>query len=260
MNLLVSNVAHRHRDKRDKTMTRKNTRKNVASTALVISNVETIADSSVEILDADSQHETRDETQAQIDALRDSLNFNVAARVDYETRKCAHECAAKFAKYFSFNFKSAQCELADTFFVAALASQVTSFAMLNDHKRESQAFNVYAAEKLAKAIKAATSIAFRLDEYTSVILRNLDAMREQLEARSIVYTRSTLHYMMTHTLSENVTRSHVKHFKSARCATNTATTQVSSSLRVLEALNVVRVERDTIVRINYDHALFRHVR
>lgn len=227
--------------------------------APILSNVEVISDDKIEILNVNESIEQNDEI-AQINArLRASLDSNVTSRIVYETSKSAHSAATKVAKYFRYDFKSQCCKISDAAIDSARRALVADFSFVNDHKRENQAFNVYALEKLAKALYALTN-SMKCDKYTDVILRNLDAQRARIEDKSFTFTRKHCYVACSADLTqENVKKSDVKHRLSARDF-STVTTQVSSSLRTLEALRVLRVENDALVSVNFDHAIFSSVR
>lgn len=223
--------------------------------ALIVSDVEIIDDSKVEILDDATLN------SEVIKTLRESLNKNVNSRIDYETSKNANECASKIARYFSFDFKTRVCKISDEALAAAARANVTSFDFMNSHTRENQRFNIYAIKRLASSIYALTK-SRKLDANVEYLLKNLEHFRDEIESNKITYTREHAYHIASSIYSKSdstVKRSHIKYRMSDR-SVNTATAQMSATMRVLEALRVFRVIDSKICNVNYDHALFAHVR
>lgn len=189
------------------------------------------------------------------ETLRASLDSNVATRIAYETNKSAHDCAAKFANYFDFDFESKSCARSDSFFDAAQRCNVASFDFLNDAKRSNARFNVYAAQKVVKALRAiASNVTSVLDVYSHAMLLSLAKHREN---DSFVLTRQHIYAMFSRACRYESVR--VSDFaRTLRVAESTATTQCSSSLRALSALNVLRFDEETkrVSDIDYSHAIF----
>lgn len=191
-------------------------------------------------------------------ALRDSLNSNVASRVAYETEKSAHSCAAKFARYFAFDFKSSECAVSEAMIDAAIASNVASFDFLNDAKRTNARFNVYAAEKVRKTLRAIASNVLTLcDKYTVATVTTLMHNREN---EAFFLSRKDCYALVCKDVETEIKKSAMKN----RCAVsmNTATTQISSTLRALDALNVLSFDAETkrVSNINFDHAVFAMIK
>ena len=191
-------------------------------------------------------------TKATTQTLRTSLDKNTATRIAYESEKKASSAAAKVARYFAFNFKTSASEKTDVFFDAALKCNVASFDFINNHVRENQRFNVYALEKVAKALRAVSAnSATMIDKYTRAILSTVLHLREKKTDLS----RADLYALMCRDLETQLKRSDQK--SDVRVSANTATTQVSSSLRALAALNVLRFDNDLkrVSDVNFDHAI-----
>lgn len=162
-------------------------------------------------------------------ALRAALNAEVAKRIAYEESKSATSAILKIVKYFKLDAEN-NTTFSDDFFTAlAKANVATDFSFINNHVKENARFNIYAIEKAVKMLKAiATQSYAACDKYTRAALthtlRNLD--KEDFSF--------TAHDAKRLALDLNV-------------ASSTANTQISSSFRMLEALDILRfdeTERD----------------
>src|SRR5690606_33452725 len=144
------------------------------------------------------------------------LDYNVATRIARETAAHKHSCAATFARHFNFDFKTQTCALTDAFIQQAIDYNLTSFDCLLDSKRADTAFNVKAAEKLVHIILYALKARSSFDVYTEVLLKNLLANRDAIEAKRIIYTTNHFKAMCTHRESfANVKRSEIS-YRTAR--------------------------------------------
>jgi len=194
-----------------------------------------------------------------LQALRASLNANVNSRVAYETDKAAHSAATKVARYFAYDFKAKTCEVSDAMLKAAQSSKLKSFDYINDSQRSTNRFNVYAIEKTRNMLRAIASNSFTMcDKYTVAVISTLEKQRDN---DAFAMTRKHAYANVSHAMKdESVKLSDLA--SRINVAASTATTQISSTLRALAALNVLQfnVETKVVSDVNFDHSLFETMR
>lgn len=198
--------------------------------------------------------------------LINSLNKNAADRIAYEESKAAHTCVDKLIKYASLDHSTNKTKLNEAFFENVVkADFLQNFDFINNHVKENQRFNIYAVQKAFAKIKAvsadklvaADSLANKFC-VASVLtcLQNRD--KEQFS-----FTRQHALAMLSNALKfENVARSDFSSKFNVSAAT--AATQVSSSFRTLEALNILEFDesardRSIVKNVNYDNAFVKIV-
>ena len=195
--------------------------------------------------------------------LINSLNSNASTRVEYETSKAAHSCVSKLIKYASLDRTTFKTSLKETFMQKLVdAAALTSFDFINNHVKESQRFNVYAIEKVFKDLHAiARDNVALMNKYNRacVLTCIMNAEKE-----SFAFSRDHAKAMLSKAFNfENVKRSDLA--TTFNVAESTASTQVSSSFRALEALDVLRFDesardRCVVSHVNNEHALVKLVR
>lgn len=192
-----------------------------------------------------------------------AFNREAFARFNYEESKSAHKAADKLIRYCALDVKERKTKLKESFFQKLLDSNVAlDFAFLNNSVRDSNRFNVYAIEKAMLNLRsiANDSLIIRANKYDVAMLVYV-LMNQHKE--SFVFNRKDALAMLSRAMRhENVSRSDMS--MTFNVAASTASTQVSSSFRMLEALDVLRFddttkERQVVSDVNYDHALVRLV-
>lgn len=194
--------------------------------------------------------------------LKASLNTNAAERIAYETEKNAHSAASKLIKYATLDHKTFETKLSDSFFdTLARSKALNSFDFINNAVRESNRFNVYAIEKAFKALHAIVrNRVDALDKYDRACVLTVLLNKNKSE---FAFSRDHAKAMLSRAfMFENVKRSDLA--TTFNVAESTASTQVSSSFRALEALNVLTFDESArdrcIVRdVNLDHAIVQLV-
>jgi hypothetical protein len=221
-------------------------------------------DSSVSLVAINAATETRDDS-ALVAKLRDSLNSNMRERAAYETSKSAHECRDKLARYLratSLRVKDDDLEtsFSDSLFLAAI-DVVDSFDFINDSLRDTNRFNVYAIEKVAAKLIAIsnnrfTNVDATANKYCLCVLADLLHNKTR---DSFVLDRKRVTAIFSNVCAQQHELSRQDFVRKLRVQASTATTQASSSLRALAALNVLSFDesRKIVSRINYDHVLFK---
>lgn len=192
--------------------------------------------------------------------LANNFNKNIADRIAYEQAQRKETLVTKLINYCNLDRATFKTKLSEAFFQKLIDSKaVTSFDFINNHAKESQRFNVYAIEKAMHAFKALNlNSATRVNKYDAACILTCLQNRDK---ESFSFTRQHALSMLSKACNfETVARSELA--TSFNVAASTATTQVSSSFRALEALDVLRFdessrERATVSNVNYDHALVR---
>lgn len=192
--------------------------------------------------------------------LQNNLNKNIAERIAYEQAQSKDSIVTKLIKYASLDRVTFKTKLSESFFQTLIDSQaVKSFDFINNHAKESQRFNVYAIEKAFHAFAALNrKSALRVNKYDAACILTCLQNRDK---ESFSFTRQHALSMLSKACNfESVARSELA--TSFNVAASTATTQVSSSFRNLQALDVLQFDessrdRATVSSVNYDHALVR---
>lgn len=202
----------------------------------------------------------------QIIELRASLNANIAQRVAYEESKSAHSAVSKVIKYTSADHKTLETKLSDEFFKALIkAKALTSFDFINSHVRDNQRFNVYAIEKAFAKLHAIA--ANKLIKETALANKFCVACvltcLQNRDKEQFTFTRDHALAMLSKALRfEHVAISDLA--TKFNVTQSTASTQVSSSFRALEALDILRFDdtardRSVVSAVNYESAFVKLV-
>lgn len=201
-------------------------------------------------------------TEVTAKKLINSLNKNVVERAQYEESKSAHSCVTKLIKYATLDRNTLKTNLKEAFMQKLVdAKALTNFDFINNHVKESQRFNIYAVEKVFKDLHAiAQSNVALMNKYNRacVITCLMNADKEQF-----TFTRNHAKAMLSKAYNfESVKRSELA--QTFNVAESTASTQVSSSFRALEALDVLRFDesardRCIVSHVNKEHALVQLV-
>ncbi|MDX5412787.1 MAG: hypothetical protein LPK02_07045 [Rhodobacterales bacterium] len=191
--------------------------------------------------------------------LLNNLNKNVAERIAYEQSKRAESAITKVINYCKLDRATFKTTLSEAFFQKLIdAKALESFDFINNHAKESQRFNVYAIEKAMHALHAVASQQMKANKYDVACIVTCLMNRDK---ESFSFTRKHALSMLSKALKfDNVARSDFS--ITFNVSESTASTQVSSSFRALEALNVLKFdesdrERSTVSQVNYDHALVK---
>lgn len=194
-------------------------------------------------------------------ALRTSLNLNVAERSRYEREKSASETITnQLVKHFSLNHKTLETKLSDDFFEKIAASHIVdSFDFINSHDKANQRFNIKALEKVrAKLDSIVADKIMRFDTVSQkfCIACVLTCLRNR-ESDSFVFTRKHALAMLSRALRFDTVKIRDLATK-FDVAESTASTQVSSSFRTLDALKVLRFSEESSQRAIVSHVDFEH--
>lgn len=199
-------------------------------------------------------------------ALRNSLNVNVAERSRYESDKASNEkITQQLVTTFKLNHKTLETTLSDQFFQSLIDAEfLDSFDFINNHAKENQRFNIKAIAKVkAKLDSIVANKIVRFDEVSQkfCIACVLTCIQNK-DKESFTFTRQHALAMLSKALRfESVKiRDLATKFD---VQASTASTQVSSSFRTLEALNVLKFSeeraRATVSAVNYDNAFVKLV-
>lgn len=173
---------------------------------------------------------------------QDTLLASVATRRAYEIAKNSENTSiiatlAKIEKRFTQVAVAALCETANL-----------NADFLNRQERTSARFNVYSAEKVVSDVCYAT-----MNHYSKAILRAAKALRDAKLVLTHADAVAACSLSVTHK-----DKSRAKIIASARyakhVAANTASTQSSSSINSLAALNVLTESRDEANHVCYSIA------
>ena len=201
-------------------------------------------------------------------ALRDSLNKNVAERVAYETEKnvASSNVVSNLIKQFSLDHKTLETTLSDSFFEALAKSKtLKNFDFINNSVTANARFNTYA---LAKA-------ALKLRCIASDKLLNATALNNKFCVAAVLTClqnrdKEQFSFDRKHALAMLSKAMRFEHVAASDLAmkfdvaASTASTQVSSSFRVLEALDILKFDdssrdRSIVSNVNYESAFVRIV-
>jgi hypothetical protein len=195
--------------------------------------------------------------------MRSAFNAQSKERVEYERSKSAESAAQKLTRYLRLDAKTLETKLSDNFFRSLIENNVeTSFEFLNNSVRDSNRFNIYAIEKAMLNLLsiAQNRLIVKANKYDIAMILHCIAQRSK---ESFTFARSqALHMLSRACVDESVARSSYE--MRFDVTASTASTQVSSSFRMLQALNVLTFddsskERSVVSNVNVDHALVRLV-
>lgn len=201
--------------------------------------------------------------------LKSSFTRNINERIKFELAKlnmteeeALNDTSANTVK----KLRKYQAEMNhDALFAALVELKQDSFDYMNSSMRANSRCNVYAIEKNVFVAKDyakvySSSSAKKVHENTLAILRNLHAMRDKIEAKQAKFNRSLAYSSLSKFYRhENEDAETISALVTRRVqAISTASTQTSSTFRLLAALNVCFYSNsdNQLERIDYDHKIF----
>ena len=200
--------------------------------------------------------------------LMNSLNKNVADRIAYEDSKAVEDensnVVAFVMKAFAIDHKTMKTKHSLAYFQALVdADFIASFDFVNNSVKSTSRFNVYAIKKAAlKLDSVAQSKLLRATALDNKFcVASVLSCLQNKDAESFSFTRKHALAMLSKALRfEHVATSELA--TKFDVAASTASTQVSSSFRVLEALNILTFDesdkaRSTVSNFNKDNAFVK---
>ena len=195
--------------------------------------------------------------------LLNNLNKNVAIRITYEQEKNAELLVSKLINYCKLDRTTFKTRLTETFFQKLLdANAIDSFEFINNHVKENQRFNIYAIEKLMQnlACVAADKLIIAANKYDVACVLTLLQNRD----------KDTFSFDRDHAKAMLSQACRYEHVALTDLATkfnvsqSTADTQVSSTFRALEAMQILKFtetkkERSVVESIDYDNVFVKLV-
>jgi hypothetical protein len=197
--------------------------------------------------------------------LANSLNKNVAERIAYEDSKRVEDensnVVSHIMKAFAVDYKTMKTKHTIAYFQALVdANFLQDFDFINNSVKSTSRFNVYAIKKAALKIDSVAQN--KLLRVTALdnkfcVAAVLSCLQNK-DAESFTFTRSHALAMLSKALRfEHVATSDLA--TKFDVAASTASTQVSSSFRVLEALSILTFDdsdkaRSTVSNFNKDNA------
>lgn len=198
--------------------------------------------------------------------LVNSLNKNAKERIAYEAAKSAESCITKLIKYARLDRNTHETAYNKAYMQKLVDAQaLDSFDFINNHVKDNQRFNIYAVQKaFAKLDAIAANKLTRADSLANkfCVACVLTCLQNR-DKESFSFTRKHALAMLSNAMKfENVARSDFA--MKFNVAASTASTQVSSSFRVLEALNILKFDesardRSVVSDVNYDSAFVKIV-
>jgi len=200
--------------------------------------------------------------------LLNSLNKNIAERVAYEDAKNAESSnvTSHLLKAFNADHVTLKTKHKLSYFEALIdQNMLESYDFINNSVKSNARFNIYAVQKAA----------LKLDNVAQRLLTRATALNNKFcvaavltciqkrDVESFVFNRDSALVMLSHAINkENVKRSDFA--EKFNVTASTASTQVSSSFRVLEALNILSFDdsdkaRNIVSSVNYDNAFVKLV-
>lgn len=201
--------------------------------------------------------------------LMNSLNTNIAERAQYEDDKNAESSNVvnHMIKAFNIDHTTMKTKHKKEFFEALVASEfVTDFNFINNSVKANARFNVYAMQKAAAKINAVA--ASKLIAVTSLhnkfCVASVLTCLQNRDKEAFSFDRKHALAMLSKALRfESVASSDLA--TKFDVTASTASTQVSSSFRTLEALNILQFDesdkaRNVVSQVNYDNAFVKLVK
>ncbi len=200
--------------------------------------------------------------------LMNSLNKNIAARVEYEDAKNAESSNVvdKMLKAFNVDHATLKTKHKQSYFESLVDQQfLTDFDFINNSVKANARFNIYALQKASAKINAVAQRKL----FNAAALSNKFCVASVLtclqnrDKESFSFDRKHALSMLSKACQfENVARSDLA--QKFDVAATTASTQVSSSFRTLEALNILNFDesstaRSIVSQVNYDNAFVKLV-
>jgi len=174
-----------------------------------------------------------------------NVNFNQEIRNSVATRRAYELSKNASCESMLSNLKAFDKTLANDALVALLAASQMNADTLNNAERSNARFNVYAFEKVLRDVSV-----IRMNHYSLAIVRSCIA----LEAADMTLTHADA-VVACSLDAKHKDSKRASIIKSARyakhVALNTASTQSSSSINSLQALNVLTETRDASNVVSY---------
>jgi len=193
--------------------------------------------------------------------LINSLNKNVAIRAEYENakNKSVNNVIRDMINAFNLDHKTLQTKFTEAYFERIVATNsLASFDFINNSVKSDSCFNTKAFAKVASKLECISkNKLLKTDKIansycTAAVLTCL----QKRDVESFFFTRDTALAMLSKAMRfEHVALSDLA--TQFNVSANTASTQVSSSFRTLEALNILEFdkqsrERNVVSNVNYD--------
>lgn len=200
--------------------------------------------------------------------LMNSLNKNIALRAEYEDAKNAESSSVvdKMIKAFNIDHSTLKTKHKQSYFDALVDQEfLTDFDFINNSVKANARFNIYAMQKAAAKINAVAQRKL----FAAASLSNKFCVASVLtclqnrDKEAFSFDRKHALTMLSKACNyENVARSDLA--QKFDVAASTASTQVSSSFRTLEALNILSFDesstaRSVVSQVNYDNAFVKLV-
>ena len=200
--------------------------------------------------------------------LMNSLNKNVAERIAYEDAKNAESSnvSSHIIKAFNIDHATLKTKHKQTYFDALIEQQfLTDFDFINNSVKSNARFNVYALQKAAAKINAVAQrkLLNAASLHNKFCIASVLTCLQNRDKETFSFDRKHALSMLSKACQfESVARSDLA--QKFDVAATTASTQVSSSFRVLEALNILNFDesqraRSIVSNVNYDNAFVKLV-
>jgi hypothetical protein len=208
-------------------------------------------------------------TNVTLASLRDSLNVNVASRVEYEDAKnSANTIGAQMYRHFSIAPDTGETRFPNDVLKGVREMGVASFDFINSQVRENARMNVKAFEKVGAHMRSVAKGAFiapdkTAQKYCLAILRDVIGNEAEYRSGEIVLDSKRAQAMFSIAARSDALASYDKIASMLGMQPSTASTQASSSLRALDALRVLDFHEQTrgrervnvVTRIDWGHPL-----
>lgn len=200
--------------------------------------------------------------------LKTSLNANAAERVAYETEKnvASSNVINNLIKDCKLDHATLETKLNDAFFESLQKTKfLKNFDFLNNSVKSSARFNTYAISKaMLKVTCVAQDKLLRAESlHNKFCVAAVLTCLQNKDKEAFSFDRSHALAMLSKALRfEHVATSDLA--TKFDVAASTASTQISSSFRVLEALDVLKFDdsvkaRSVVSNVNYDNAFVKLV-
>lgn len=200
--------------------------------------------------------------------LMNSLNTNVAARAAYEDDKKAESSnvVSHMIKAFNVDHSTMKTKHKKEFFESLVDQAfLNDFDFINNSVKANARFNVYALQKAALKINcvAQRKMLSVTSLHNKFCVASVLTCLQNRDKESFAFDRKHALAMLSKALRfESVASSDLA--QKFDVTASTASTQVSSSFRVLEALNILQFDdsdkaRNVVSQVNYDNAFVKLV-
>lgn len=192
--------------------------------------------------------------------LQNNLNKNCAERIAYQIEKQSELVVTSLINHANLDRTTFKTKLSEAFFQKLLDSNsVKSFDFINNHAKQNARFNIKAIKKAFELLHSVVSDNIKYaDKYDVAVTLHCIMNRHK---DSFEFTRNHALSMLSNAAKfENVSRSNFE--MKFDVDLSTASTQVSSTFRILQAIDVLKFdemskERAVISDVNYDHAFVK---